>query len=68
MTRYRAIIANPETETALQVTVRAKSLTVACKKLEEQYGQSAVYSLHREEDAPQLSGDTSTRNKYRDSF
>lgn len=63
--RYRAIIARPETETALQVTVRARSLTVACKRLEDEYGQSAVYSLQREDDAPQLSGDSGVRNRYR---
>jgi hypothetical protein len=58
MNRYRAIIARPETETALQITVRAKSLTVACKQLEAQYGESAVYGLHREEEAPQRIDDT----------
>ena len=66
MKRYRAIIAKPETETALQVTIRAKSLTVACKQLEEQYGESAVYSLHLEENEPQRAGDSSTRNRYSD--
>ncbi len=68
MKRYRAIIARPETETALQVTVRAKTLTVACKQLEAQYGESAVYSLHRDEDEPQLTGDSSTRNRFRHSM
>lgn len=66
MRRYRAIIANPETETALEVTVRAKSLTMACKQLEKEYGDSAVYSLHREDDALQLAGDSSTRNRYQE--
>jgi hypothetical protein len=52
--RYHAIIVAPEPDqTALRVSVLAQDIGDARRKLEQEYGENAVYGLHGDEEAPE---------------